>query len=116
MAAVVLELGFGAKGVGTGRRGVPRGRCGAYIGAGAGPRRADHARRGEARAGGVRARARVQLEVEDALDGRGLCIGDREGQERVAVWAGNWAGGSGLLGRMKRRKREREKGEMGQLG
>ena len=49
-------------------------------------------------------------------DGRGLCVGDREGQERVAVWAGNWAGGSGLLGRVKRRKREREKGEMGQLG
>jgi len=51
MAAVILELGFGAKGGGAGRRGVPRGRCGAYIGAGAGPRRADHARRGEARAG-----------------------------------------------------------------
>ena len=51
MAAAVLELGFGAKGSSAGRRGVPRGRCGAYIGAGDGPRHAGHARRREARAG-----------------------------------------------------------------
>ena len=99
------------EGGGAGRRGVPRGRCGAYIGAGAGPRCAGPRRgRGVSQpdSSGVRARH----ELRDGPNQRVPPIGGfkRGRREAGLSWAKDEEGKLGrLVGFGKEKKKEREK-------